>query len=113
MLIMSAAIGGWEIAMIVLIAISAILALVAIFKEGGFKKLVSYLQSAEVVRDKIEEYMMVAEEMKGLNGAEKKDFVINETMKFLETQGVHFPIQEINVIIEGIINLSKKINKRK
>lgn len=68
-------------------------------------------ETMDITEDQISKFMIEAEEMKGLSGEEKKEYVMRRSEEFLKNRGLNIPVSNIGSIIEKIINLTKKINK--
>lgn len=74
-------------------------------------KNLGFLEIMAIVEDQVEIFMVDAENIKGLDGKAKKDYVIDKIVEFLKENNISFPVKEINSIIEKVIDLTKKINK--
>lgn len=98
----------WEILTGILAIVGIILAIWATKSEKGKK----YLEAYNEVKGQIEYYIKVAEQFEKATGAEKKKFVIDTVMGYIEYHKLPISKEIVEQILEAIIDLTKKVNSK-
>lgn len=77
------------------------------------EKVRKYAEASLMVKDKVEEYMKIAEENDLLESGEaRKDFVVEKVTTELNERGIEVDESVIEVMIEKFIDLTKRVNRK-
>lgn len=98
----------WEILTGLVTIAGIILAIWATKSEKGKK----YLEAYNEVKGQIEHYIKVAEQFENATGAEKKKFVVDTVMDYIDYYKLPISKEIVEQILEAIIDLTKKVNSK-
>ena len=98
----------WEILTGLVTIAGIILAIWATKSEKGKK----YLKAYNEVKGQIEHYIKVAEQFENATGAEKKKFVVDTVMDYIDYYKLPISKEIVEEILEAIIALTKKVNSK-
>lgn len=94
----------------ILTGILAILGIVLGIWANYSSKAKKYLEDYNKVKSQIEYYIKVAEKIEKASGAEKKKFVVDTVMGYIEYNNIPIQKELVEQIIEALIDFSKKVN---
>jgi hypothetical protein len=98
----------------ILIIISLLLGIVGTvagwFKSEKAKKIA---KSTNYVKDQVEKFVLVAENLQGMTGPEKKKYVMQAVAEKAQSMGYNVKAEEIDKTIENVINITKRVNVKK
>lgn len=98
----------WEILTGIVTIVGIVLAIWATKSEKAKK----YLETYNSVKDQVEYYISVAEQFENATGAEKKKFVLDTVMNYIEHHKLPIDRVLVEQILEALIDFSKKVNKK-
>ena len=82
---------------------------------GWFRseKAAKIAKTAKFIKDQVDKYVPVAEEMITMTGPEKKKFVMQSVSDQAKILGYNIDLEEVSKAIEEIIAITKKVNVQK
>lgn len=97
----------------ILIIISLLLGIVGTVA-GWFssEKAKKIAKNTLAIKSEVEKYVQVAEELKEVSGAEKKQYVLKAIEAEAKSKGLNFNAEEVSNLIEEIIEITKKVNAK-
>lgn len=95
----------------ILTGLVAIVGIILTIWANHSSKVKKYLENYNEVRKQIEYYIQVAEKFEEASGAEKKKFVVDTVMGFIESNNINIGRDMVETVLEYLIDFSRKVNK--
>jgi len=96
-----------EILIIVTLLLGIVGTVAGWFKSDKAKKIA---KNSITLKEQVEKYVQVAEELSETSGPEKKQYVLTKIKEEAEKQGFNFDADQVSSLIEDLIKITRKVN---
>jgi hypothetical protein len=100
----------YEILIIISLSLGLVGTIAKLFKSEKAKKIAN---STNFVKEQVDKFVLVAENLQGISGPQKKEYVIQAVSDKAKSMGYDVKAEEIDKIIEHVIEITKRVNAKK